>query len=88
LIPAPFRKVYPKDRVHWLLQGFLDCRWQRHDGNALIKQLQRLLRGGLATNGPILNLAVVHAPGFIGKPGADIFGIRDDLAGQLQPRCL
>ena len=73
-----------------LLQGFLGCRWQgqRHDGNALVQELQCLLRGGLTTDGTLLDLAVVHAPGFVGKTGAYILRIRNDFAGQLQPGCL
>ena len=80
----------PRTSAQGLLQGFLGCRWQgqRHDGNALIQELQCLLRGGLATDGTLLDLAVVHAPGFVGKTGAYILRIRNDFAGQLQPGCL
>ena len=83
---APLGRVSPpRTPAQVLLQGFLGCRWQgqRHDGNALIQELQCLLRGGLTTDGTFLDLAVVHAPGFVGKTGAYILRIRDDFAGQL-----
>src|SRR5690606_29503385 len=55
-----------------------------HDRDAVAGQFFTLAQRGRATNGAMLDLALVHAPRLVGKTFADVLGVAHDLAHMLE----
>ena len=68
------------------MQRFCSRVWQQQwqHGNPLIQQLCRFSWRGLAPNGALLDLTVMHAPGLDSKALPDILGARHNLPQTIQ----